>query len=187
LRVIAGKLKGRKLTAVKGQRARPTADRVREALFNILSRKPVDAMILDLFAGTGALGIEALSRGGRQTVFVDNAPQALTILRKNLEHCGMQQAAQVIKWDIAKNLNCLKGYPHTFNLVFMDPPYRKAMIRPTLLHLTQSGCLAADAIIIVEHDPCESVDTTATAMRLADQRRYGRTLLSFLEQHNPDD
>lgn len=187
MRIIAGKLKGRKLTAVQGLHTRPTADRVREALFNILGRKTMDANVLDLYAGTGALGIEALSRGARSAVFVDHAQQALTVLRKNLAHCGVQQIAQVFRWDITKNLNCLRGFANTFNLVFMDPPYKKAMIRPTLLHLTQIECLAADALVVVEHDPDEYVDPAAIALRLVDQRRYGQTLLSFLEPYDPND
>ena len=180
MRIIAGRLKGGRLASVPGLHTRPTADRVREALFNILGSVPKGAAVLDLYAGTGALGIEALSRGSRSAVFVDHAQHVTAILHKNLQKCGMQAYARVIRWDIARNLNCLKGYVNTFELVFIDPPYRCQMVRPTLMNLTQVQCLANDALIVAEHDPDESIEPLPLPLGLEDQRRYGKTLLSLL-------
>ena len=133
MRIISGRLKGRKLKSVRGARTRPTADRVRESLFNILGPESVrDAVVLDLFAGTGALGIEALSRGAARAVFVEKAQPAVTVLKSNLAACELTQTARVIQWDILKNLNCLKHCEKPFTLVFLDPPYDRGMVKTTL-------------------------------------------------------
>jgi 16S rRNA (guanine966-N2)-methyltransferase len=185
MRIIAGILKGRKLASVPGLKTRPTADRVREALFNILGQAPVGAVVLDLYAGTGALGIEALSRGSRWAVFVDHAREATAILDKNLQTCAMRDQARIIKWNIAKNLNCLKGYAKTFTLVFIDPPYRMQMVLPTLSSLARAQCLSDGALIVVEHGAGETLEPVPEPFRLEDQRRYGQTWLTFLIQPNP--
>jgi 16S rRNA (guanine966-N2)-methyltransferase len=114
---------------------RPTADRVREALFSILATRPVDAAVLDLFAGTGALGLEALSRGAARAVFVDQAPAAIQAIRKNIQLCRAEAKAQVIQWNILNNLNCLRGESGRFDLIFIDPPYNRGLIPPALAHL----------------------------------------------------
>jgi 16S rRNA (guanine966-N2)-methyltransferase len=179
VRIIAGKLKGRRLQAFRGRQVRPTADRVREALFNILNREFIDANILDLFAGTGALGIEALSRGAKTAVFVDNNSHSLEVLRSNLDGCALQHCARTIRWDISRNLNCLEGYPRTFNLVFLDPPYRCGLVSTTLQHLEKSGCLAPEAILAAEHEVGMQPQIPSAHFACSDNRRYGRTALSF--------
>ena len=179
MRIIGGRLKGRKLQAFKGSDVRPTADKVRESLFNIIGRQPEDACVLDLFAGTGALGIEALSRGARMAVFMDNSTGALNVLRKNLNHCSLQHCSRVIRWNIVNNLNCLKSYPGTFNLVFMDPPYSRGLIPLAAAHLLQSGCLSAAALLVAEHEASVPVELGAAPYTCIDSRRYGRTGLSF--------
>ena len=181
MRIVAGNLRGRKLASVNGLRIRPTADRVREALFNILDRRPVEAAVLDLFAGTGALGIEALSRDARIAVFVENGTQTLAALRKNIGLCRIEARSRVIRWDIRKNLNCLKTYPRYFDLVFMDPPYRQSLVQPTFNHLLDIRTLAPQALVVVEHDPTEIIRPPASTLAGVDSRRYGRTQLSFFE------
>jgi 16S rRNA (guanine966-N2)-methyltransferase len=179
VRIIGGRLKGRRLQAFKGRQVRPTADRVREALFNILDRKYIDATVLDLFAGTGALGIEALSRGAKTAVFIDNSAHSLDVLRQNLEHCALQPCAQTIRWDIARNLKCLVGYPETFDLVFMDPPYHCGLVAIALRHLVETGCLAPRAHLIAEHEAGKESEMESAQFTITDNRRYGRTALSF--------
>ena len=179
MRIIGGRLRGRKLQTFKGSQVRPTADRVREALFNILGRQFIGANILDLFAGTGALGIEALSRGAQTAVFVDNSPHSLAVLQKNLDRCALQHCTRTIRWDIARNLECLKGYPETFGLVFLDPPYHCALVPKTLNHLQQSGCLAPGAVLAAEHEAEAEFEMESTRFTCTDNRRYGRTALSF--------
>ncbi|MDA8139040.1 MAG: 16S rRNA (guanine(966)-N(2))-methyltransferase RsmD [Desulfobacteraceae bacterium] len=180
MRVIAGNLRGRKLTTIRGMAIRPTADRIRESLFNILSTTPRGATVLDLFAGSGAMGIEALSRGARQAVFVEQAAAALAVIRKNIQLCRLEQNSRVIQWDIVGNLRCLQAFANTFDLIFIDPPYNRGMIVPTLTHLAGQQLPAPDAVAVVEHDPAEALDPLPQAWTLTDQRRYGRTLISFL-------
>ncbi|MFZ1984499.1 MAG: 16S rRNA (guanine(966)-N(2))-methyltransferase RsmD [Desulfatitalea sp.] len=179
MRIIAGAFKGRKLAAIRGMAIRPTADRVREALFSILAATPVDAVVLDLFAGTGALGIEALSRGARQAVFVDQATAAIQVLRKNIALCRVETCTQVLQWDILRNLNCLKAHPGPFDLIFIDPPYGRRMIQPTLAHIADNRLASPDALVVVEHDPSETVTPPSEHFACVDQRHYGQTQLSF--------
>jgi 16S rRNA (guanine966-N2)-methyltransferase len=179
LRIISGDLKGRKLQSVRGMATRPTSDRVREALFNILGAKPHGAQVLDLFAGTGALGIEALSRGASSAVFIDHSAHALSVVRKNLEHCNISASSHVIQWDIAGNLNCLKRLDHPFDLVFLDPPYHKQLVPIALTHLLTRQCLSERSMVVAEHEPGCSMEMAAAGWVLEQERRYGQTMLSF--------
>ena len=180
LRIIGGALKGKKLYSVRNMSIRPTADRLRESIFNILSQRVLGAVVIDLFAGTGALGIEALSRGAESVVFVDNGKGALSVLRRNIDSCILDQKAYIIKWNISQNLNCIKSRKQHFNLIFIDPPYDKNLIKPTLFNLDDSHSLKKGACIVVEHSLFEPIPTDLFAFDLLDQRKYGKTLVSFL-------
>ncbi|MGD9302001.1 MAG: 16S rRNA (guanine(966)-N(2))-methyltransferase RsmD [Desulfobacterales bacterium] len=180
MRIIGGKLKGRKLRSVKGSKTRPTADRTREAIFNIIALKVPGATVLDLFAGTGALGIEALSRGAQSAVFIDCDNQSISVLQQNLANLPLESPTQVIHWDLSRNLNCLPSSAPAIDLVFMDPPYNENLITPTLGHLHASQCLANNAGIIVEHSQLEPVLLDQVPFEIADQRKYGKTLVAFL-------
>lgn len=180
MRIIGGRFKGRRLFSVTGKTVRPTADRIRESIFNILASKVMDAMVLDLFSGTGALGIEALSRGAREAVFVEKSRTALSAIQRNIQVCAVEGQARVIRWDIAKNLNCLQKMPLTFDLVFMDPPYNCNLIQKGLQNLHSSGCLNRGAWIVVEHGASESIPGTTAEFTRRDQRNYGKTLVTFL-------
>lgn len=180
MRIISGRYKGKKLHSVRGLIIRPTADRLRESIFNILSHGVLNAVVLDLFAGTGALGMEALSRGAESAVFVDNNPGALSVIRRNIISCSFDKQAHIIKWDIKKNLNCLKSAGAVFDLVFMDPPYNRGMVKPALFNLEQTGSLKKGARIVVEHSPLESIPDPVFMFEIEDRRKYGKTLVSFL-------
>ncbi len=180
LRIISGNLKGKKLNTVRGLRTRPTSDRLRESLFNILSNTVKDAVTLDLFAGTGAFGIETLSRGARSAVFIDNYTPALTIIKKNVESCAVSNCSRVIHWDILNNLNCIKAETPVFNLVFMDPPYNNNFIKKTFVNLHRSKALINSAKIIVEHSPSEPIPENDQHFKTSDRRKYGKTIVSFL-------
>lgn len=186
MRIISGRLKGRKLHTFRGHAVRPTPDRVREALFSILAQKVQNATVLDLFAGTGALGTEAISRGARSTLFIDNNTDALAILRKNIRHCGITASTRVIQWDISRNLNCLIGHAQPFNMVFMDPPYGRDLAMPALRHLLASDCLADGATIIIEHEPGLQWESISPPLRLTDSRRYGQTLIAIFSFTAPE-
>jgi 16S rRNA (guanine966-N2)-methyltransferase len=180
LRIIGGFLRGKHLQSVKGGITRPTADRTREAIFNIIASEVQAAFVLDLFAGTGALGIEAVSRGAEHAVFIDNRKSSLSVTEKNIRSCGLEKKTRMIRWDITKNLNCIKYLPYTFQLVFVDPPYRRGMIRPALYHLHQSRSLNSGASIVVEHSAFEPVPEDLPSFVISNRRKYGKTIVSFL-------
>lgn len=180
MRIISGSLRGRRLTAVRGMATRPTTDRTREALFNILGQTVADLKVLDLFAGTGALALEALSRGAESAVLVDNARAALDTIRKNIQACNLAASTRVFHWDLCRRLTCLKAYPHHFDLIFMDPPYGQHLADKTLIRLHDSGALAANALVVVEHHVDDHLDPQPDRFHLEDQRRYGKTLVSFI-------
>ena len=180
MRIIAGKFKGRRLHAPAGRSIRPTADRIREAVFNILGGICRGRLVFDLFAGTGALGLEALSRGAEQVIFIDNRRAAINLIRRNIAACGCGASALVFFADVKKNLSCLKTVDRPADIVFMDPPYDSGLIRPALHHLHRGELIAPDARLIIEHSMDEAVPDAGEAYRMDDQRRYGKTLVSFL-------
>ena len=179
MRVIGGQLRGKKLHCLSGRVIRPTADRLREAVFNMLGDRVVNAEVLDLFAGTGALAIEALSRGARRAVLVDCSRPAVELMRRNLTACRFDESVRVVQWDICRNLNCLAADPQRFDLVFLDPPYQKEMVDRALETLFKSGALRRNARLVVEHAADEAVDP-GSGFRIDRQRRYGKTRVSFL-------
>ncbi|GBC62897.1 16S rRNA (guanine(966)-N(2))-methyltransferase R smD [Desulfonema ishimotonii] len=181
MRIIGGKFRGRKLHPIRGMTIRPTSDRLRETLFNILSDRVRDAVVLDIFAGTGALGLEALSRGAGSAVFIDKYGGALTAIARNIGACSAEAQTRVIRWDVSKNLGCIRSHQPPFDLVFMDPPYDRNLIMPALTRLGGAGALAPAALIVVEHTPAEPVPEDLPGFSLADQRKYGKTLVSFLK------
>jgi 16S rRNA (guanine966-N2)-methyltransferase len=149
VRVIAGRLGGRRLRAVPGAATRPTSDRVREALFAILGDRVEDARVLDLFAGTGALAIEALSRGARSAVLVEQAPAAVAVIRANLADLGLEQVATVRRTRAEVWLRSPGGGP--FDLAFLDPPYALPVgTLAGLLAALARGALATGATVVVE-------------------------------------
>jgi len=180
IRIIGGELKGRKLVTVPGLQTRPTSDRVRESIFNILGDYVRGARVLDLYCGTGAMGIEALSREAESVLFADNHEQALRALKKNIKACSLESRAHTIRWNVLGNLNVIRSHSPAFNLVFTDPPYNKDMIQPSLLNLDLSRCLENGARLIVEHSPLEPIPENLFRFEITDQRRYGKTLVSFL-------
>ncbi len=177
VRVIAGRYGGRRLRVPRGDATRPTADRVREALFSILAARVRDARVLDLFAGSGALGFEALSRGARAATFVDAAPAAVTALRTNLATLGAD--GEVVRADAVRWLRAASGGSRQYDLVFLDPPYRRAEALGAELSVALPAVLAADALVVSESDRRVPLELT---MPTTDERRYGDTLIRF---HGP--
>ena len=180
LRIVGGRLRGKKLHSLPGTLTRPTADRVREAVFNILSSAVSDARVLDLFAGTGLLGLEALSRGAVQAVFVDKHRPAISVINKNILACRLEAATQVLRRDLRHGFNRLQDGMARFHLVFMDPPYNQGLVAPTIENLHTGGMLEKDAIVVVEHTPKEPMGKDLGPFEREDQRKYGKTLVSFL-------
>jgi 16S rRNA (guanine966-N2)-methyltransferase len=181
VRIVSGSLRGRKLRSLRGMAVRPTADKVREAIFNILSFRVLGAVVLDLFAGTGALGIEALSRGAAFAAFTDRDTRSVSVIGQNISDLGLGDRTKIIRWDIAKNLNCIKKIRSDFDLVFMDPPYNCDLIVPTLFNLRESRALKPGSCIVAEHSDTESPPSDCPGYAIADRRKYGKTLVSFLD------
>ena len=179
MRVIGGTLKGRHLSAVRGGAVRPTTDKVREAIFAILAPCLAGGSVLDLFAGTGALGIEAVSRGMGRAVFVDNSPQALVVLEKNVAVCELESRTEIIRLPVERGLRLLCSRNERFDLVFLDPPYQELLAGKTLVHISESGLLTPEGVIVAEHGPREPIASRCGTLLLDDQRRYGQTIVSF--------
>lgn len=181
MRIIAGISKGRKLHPLKGLAIRPTADHLREAIFNILAGYVEGAVILDLFAGTGSLGMEALSRGAASCVFVDNSHKAVKLLNRNILTCGFQEKSTTLKRDVLHGLNFLIATGRIFDLVFMDPPYDRGYVEPTLCLLGDCKSIAGGGFIIVEHSRHETPSRKIAHFEQSSERQYGKSLVSFYE------
>src|SRR6266851_2632360 len=183
MRIVGGRLGGRPLAAPKSQNIRPTSDRLRESLFNILAHAYDDAItgarVLDLFAGTGALGLEAMSRGAAFALFVDDGAEARALIRQNVEALGLGGITRIFRRDATRLGAVHPNEP--FGLVFLDPPYRKGLAEKSLASLRDAGWLAPDALVIVE----EAADTRFAApdgFIEMERRRYDDTEFTFLRR-----
>jgi len=181
MRVVGGRLKGRNIASPQTQAIRPTADRLREALFNILIHayeNPVlDARVLDLFAGTGALGIEAVSRGAGFTLFVDNGAEARALLRNNVEALGLGGVTKVYRRDAA---DLGPAHPvEPFSLVFLDPPYRMKLAEKALASLRDGGWLTPQALLVVEEHKAAGF-VAPEGFEELERRAYDDTEFTFL-------
>ncbi len=182
IRVISGTAKGRKLKPVPGDSTRPVMDRVKEALFNILGTGVRGCTFLDLFAGTGSVGIEALSRGAKLAWFIDNHPLAIRTIKENLLHTKLADRARVLRVDAFVYLR--RPQPQPFEYIYVAPPQYKGMWKETLLALdTNPAHLQPDGVVIVQIDPVErqGQDVALETLRPYDERTYGNTLLWFFE------
>ena len=185
MRIVGGTAKGRRLQTPSKSSAgprdslliRPTADRAREALFSIIGKAVEGAAVLDLFAGTGALGLEALSRGAQSAVFVDKSSRSIDLIRKNVELCGFSEKAIIIKRDLAKSLSFLeKLLPgKEFSIVFIDPPYRKTLCLKILKELSSGNILASSGIVVAEDDSGNELPESIGSLNMFDRRKYGDT------------
>ncbi len=179
MRVISGKAKGAKLGSCRGIQVRPTLDRVKESIFNIISWDFGEKEVLDLFAGIGSLGIECLSRGAKKVVFIESNSRAVDSLRKNLKHCGFTDQSEIIEVLVTQGIKILEGKGNKFDLIFLDPPYQKDLVNTTLKELSQSQLLREDTLIIAEHAFREKIPECFKRVNLKDRRRYGETVVSL--------
>ena len=176
MRVIGGLAKSKTIKQVPGKGTRPITDRVKESLFNILGGRVDQCRFLDLFAGTGAVGIEALSRGALESVFVEKAPKAIRILRENLRLTGMKSSARVFQQDVFKFIPKIN---EEFHIIYIAPPQFKNIWMKTLLALDRHLILDPDGIIVVQIFPKEFEPLSLNRYILTDQRKYGSTMLCF--------
>ena len=177
MRLTGGHDRGRRLIAPRGGETRPTAAKVREAIFNILGPPP-EGSVLDLYAGTGALGLEALSRGANRVVFVEREAAPLAALRRNIKELGFDDRATVLASDVRSGLRRLAGKGNRFSWIFLDPPYAKET-DGVLAELSGSDLLATCAVVVLEHDRRHRPPESVGCLFLTDRREYGDTELSF--------
>lgn len=180
MRITGGEAKGRLLSSPKGMDIRPTSDRVREAIFNIIGQDLSGLKVLDLFAGTGSLGLEALSRSAQLAVFIDNAQRSVKIIKKNLASCGYQDSGTILKRDLKK------GFPlshpvlqQSFDLIFLDPPYRQDLITPLLEKVSAKGVLSNESRVVAELYKTERLPPTIGNLEMLDSRIYGDTRINI--------
>lgn len=186
IRVIAGRAKGRRLKMVPGEGTRPVMDRVKEALFSILGAAVQGSSFLDLFAGTGSVGIEALSRGAGRVVFIDSDRLAIRTIHENLTITGLADGAEVLRTNAFEYLERRGIEP--FEYIYIAPPQYKGLWKDVLLHLDENPApLAEDGIAIVQIDPDEAEDLPLHWLALYDERLYGNTLLRFFERVSAED
>ena len=177
MRIITGRFKGRRLAAPSWDGLRPTSDRLRETLFNILAARVEGARVLDAFAGTGALGIEALSRGAASACFVDRDGRAVALVRENLERCGAAEGYAIIRDDVERRAASLPGAP--FDLVLADPPYGDSALDAIVIAL--SAALAPGGLLVLEHARRRVAPQQAGPLSCVRQVFAGDSALAFYE------
>lgn len=182
MRVIAGQYKGRQLTTPKGTNVRPTSDRVKESVFSIIQDRVIDANFLDLCAGTGNIGFEALSRGAKQVTFLDNNLSSIRLIERNLQIFGLDQSkpeVQLIRVDVLNGINQLHQNSATFELIYFDPPYDSNLYNKCLSHISDSCILETSGILLVEHRKQTDLPILSGKLFCYRKKQYGDTCLSF--------
>ena len=179
MRIVGGEARGRPLRAVPGRSTRPTSDRVRQSLFDVLGQRCDGLRVLDLFAGTGALGLEALSRGAEAATLVDEDKDACAVALRNAESLGYAARCTVMREDVFRALARLPG---PYDLVFSDPPYAARASGRILEALAKGPLLAGGGRAVLERDRREPLPEVPAGLRLVEERRYGDTVLLFVER-----
>ncbi len=186
MRIIGGEDKGRRLRSPSGKRIRPSSDWVREAIFDVLGNQVVGSRVLDLFAGTGALGLEALSRGAREAVFVDNSPQAVALIKENLNLLEKAERSKVLRCSARRYVSRARGNEPPFDLIFIDPPYRIEMkyLQQLIIDIAEGGMLASEGMMVVEGLRERSIEPFTRDFLLVKRKIYGNTSINFIKLKN---
>ena len=182
MRITGGTVKGQRLAKVRWPDIRPTADMVRGSIFNILGQNLSGLLVLDLFAGTGSLGIESLSRGAEKGVFVDSSRRSLAIIQKNIDICGFKENSILVRAELPNGLTHIKHYGYDqFDLVFMDPPYGSGYIVPTMIKLVEENLLKQDGLVVAELStrPTDLFPSWIQDLRLKQTKTYGSTMVGL--------
>ena len=186
MRIISGKARGTKLYTLEGENTRPTLDRVKESIFNIIQNEIEGAKILDLFAGSGAIGLEFLSRGAERAVLCDKSKDAVNIIRKNVEKTHMESHVQVYNEDFEKCLEKVKN--EQFDIIYLDPPYETEYVKKSLEKIINLNIAKEESLIIIETDDeprilkeIENID-----VKIVDKRKYGRATIIFVSLKKED-
>ena len=178
VRVISGSARGLKLNTPGDDRVRPTTDRVKESMFNIVQDWVYDSQVLDLFAGSGALGIEALSRAASQAVFCDNSLDSIKIIKSNIEKARVVDRSQIVSGDFKRCLRDMEAKNQSFDMIFVDPPYYEGLFEEVLDTIRSCKILKKDGIVIVEHDAQKPIGQVE-GLEVYKEKKYGITMLTF--------
>ncbi len=184
MRVIGGKFKSRKLKFPRSKAIRPATDRLKETIFDTLGGNLSGLTVLDLYAGMGSIGIEALSRGAEKSTFVDQSPLAIRFIHENLNALGLTAQAEVLKMDSLRSIPYLAARqkkPQPFHIIFIDPPYNQGLVKKTLLTISQFDILSPHGVIVIEHTRQEELPSLKSFVAER-TNKYGITCLSFLHK-----
>ena len=181
MRIISGKARGTKLYTLEGTNTRPTLDRVKESIFNIIQNEIDGAKVLDLFAGSGAIGLECLSRGAEKAILCDKSKEAVEIIKKNIIKTHMEEKTQIFNTDFETCLEKIKEYQ--FDIVYLDPPYATDYIVKSLKKIIELGIIKKESIIIIETDDEQRIlkEIKNIEIKIVDKRKYGRATIIFLK------
>lgn len=179
MRIIAGESKNKKLKSRKGIDTRPTLGSVKESLFSIISPYIQDCIFLDLFSGTGNIALEALSRGAKRAVMIEQEQEALKIIIENINALGYENKSRAYKNDVLRAVEILGRKGEKFDIIFMDPPYKQDLCKKTLKSIEKSDILNEGGLIICEHHIFEDLEDELYGFRKADQRKYGKKTITF--------
>ena len=178
MRIISGKARGTKLYTLEGIETRPTLDRVKESLFNIISEKIYDSKVLDLFSGSGAIGIEFASRGAKEVILCDNSKKAIEIIKKNTQKTHLEEKIKIHNTDFKELLNSLKG--QKIDIIYLDPPYKSEYIKQAIELIENLEILSENGIIIAETDEPRKIEKEEK-YQIINKRKYGRAYLYFIK------
>lgn len=179
LRVISGSARGKKLITSEGLDVRPTLDRVKESLFNMIAFDIPDATVLDLFSGSGALGIEALSRGAKECFFIDNSPQSISVTKKNLEGTHLSDSSFVFNAD---SIEFIKNTDKKFDIIFIDPPYESDLYVKSLSAIKDRKILTDDGFMVLEYDIETTPEFSTEGFRVIKEKKYGRVKILIMKE-----
>ena len=179
MRIISGIARGTKLYTLEGLETRPTLDRVKESMFNIISQNIIEATVLDLFSGSGAIGLEFASRGAKKVFLCDNSKDAINIINKNIQKTHFEEKVRVLNCDFKKALNELKD--EKFEFIYIDPPYKTDFVKEAVEQIIKFNCLKDDGLIIIETDDYNRIvnNIENLSIKIIDERKYGRASLLF--------
>lgn len=187
LRVISGKAKGHKLKAPKGDNVRPTEDRIKESLFNIIRNISSQAIILDAFGGSGAIGIEFLSRGADKVYFVDNNPASISVIQENLNHTKLLDRAEITKADIILAIKKFSNKNLKFDYIYLDPPFSEyTLLDNVFKSISEENILDIDGILIVEHGKSLNLEDILYGFKKIDRRSYGNKIIEFYKKNTEE-
>ena len=182
MRIISGKAKGTKLYTLQGDNTRPTLDRVKESIFNIIQSQIPEATVLDLFAGSGAIGLEMLSRGAKKAILCDKSKEAIGIIKKNIQNTHMEEKVELYNIDFKECIE--KVSKEKFDIIYIDPPYETNFIEKSLEKIIEKNIIQENGIIILETDDEKRIKKEIEKINVAiiDERKYGRANIIFLSK-----